>query len=515
MAHSAKQFHESDKQPLGAKANKAFFAALLLGVIGLGGAIALAFSQKDAGLTHFGFAYLTSFIWVLGITLGCLFITVVTHVFRAGWIVVVRRLFETVAVNIWLVALLAVPIVFFAVAKPGALYPWSQTQKVVHDTAEDSKAFLENVDAAVAGHELKALSKDSQYAQVDIKTGRPDNAMPYADASSEYSNDRATAEAQQKAHWWILTKHILEYKAWGGDHGFSWYQPVFFAIRILTYFLIWFSLAFFYWKHSTSQDEDKNVSHTHKREWWGPLGIILFAVTTTLAVYDLVVSLEPAWFSTMFGVYFFANCTLSGLCVVSLATIFLSKKGLLKTASTDHLHDLGKLMFAFTFFWGYVAYSQYMLIWYASLPEETYWFEIRGVTTVGTAPQYGSPWSVIAIALLVCHLFIPFAFLLSHHVKRNRVCLAIAAVWLLAVVWLDFYWLIMPSYSFLHTGKPAIPEFGPMEVLCFLGIAGIAAAGVIRRLSKVSLIAHGDPRLHESVALDTNVWTPMYSQDAH
>lgn len=512
MAHSAKHLHESDKQPLGAKTNKVFILGLIAGFLGLGGALLLAI-KSDADLTRFGFAYLVNFLWVLAITLGCLFVVIITHLFRAGWVVVVRRLFEAVAVNIWVVGLLSLPIIGFAIAgrTEGMLFPWTQKREQVEHKTEDAKAFLEKVEAVYAGHEGGELAKDSEYRDVKIGTDRPAVVMPAAEAASQYSSDPETAKAQQKAHWQVLTEHALHYKAWGGDHGFRWYTREFFALRLIAYFLIWGVMAWFYWNHSVRQDKTRDPALTNKREWWAPLSVIIFAATITLAAYDLVLSLDPTWFSTMFGVYFFANATLAGLCVVALLTMLLSKKGLLKTATTDHLHDIGKLMFAFSFFWGYVAYSQYMLIWYASIPEETYWFEIHGVTTVGSAPQYGSCWSKISIVLLVCHLFIPFAFLLSKHVKRNRLCLAAASVFLLAVVWLDFFWLVMPSFTFLKTGTPGTPVLGLPELLTFIGLFGFAAAGVARRLAKVSPIAHGDPRLHESVNLDTETFTPFFN----
>ncbi len=518
MAHSAKQFHDSDKQPL--KTGKAFALGLIAGLVALGAALALALTDKganDAGLTRFAFAYLTSFVWVLAVVLGSLFVVIITHLFRAGWVVVVRRLFEAVAVNIWLVGLLAIPIGVFAAKDQyaGMLFPWSEKQEVVEDNAKDASAFLAHVDAVFNKTEAQPLPKS--YASVTVVDSREKDAngqadvMPYAESASHYSMDRKTAEAQQKAQWWQLTEHALHYKAWGGDHGFLWYNKVFFVLRLAAYFLIWGLMAWYYWHHSVRQDATRDYKLTNKREWWAPLSVIIFALTSTVASYDLILSLDPTWFSTIFGVYFFANATVAGLSTVALLTMLLSKKGLLKTATTEHLHDIGKLMFAFSFFWGYVAYSQYMLIWYASIPEETYWLELHGLTTVGSSPQFGSAWSWIAVVLLFCHLFIPFAFLLSRHVKRNRLCLGIASVWLLAVVWLDFYWLVMPSYSFLKTGTPTVPVFGAMEVLTFIGLAGILVAGVARTLGKVSPIAHGDPRLHESVNLDTNVWTPFHT----
>ena len=148
--------------------------------------------------------------------------------------------------------------------------------------------------------------------------------------------------------------------------------------------------------------------------------ILLFGFSLTGFVFDWIMSLNPHWFSTIFGVYFFAGCMLSALSAIVLLSLTLKQRGLIGGAiNHDHYHDLGKLMFAFTFFWGYIAFSQYMLIWYANLPEETQFY----------SPRLIGNWTVITLVLLFVHLLIPFPGLLSRHVKRKNSVIAFWAVW--------------------------------------------------------------------------------------
>ena len=201
---------------------------------------------------------------------------------------------------------------------------------------------------------------------------------------------------------------------------------------------------------------------------------------------------------------FFANSFTAGIAGTILVCMFLQKQGYLKTVTTEHYHDLGKLLFAFVFFWGYVSFSQFMLIWYASLPETTYWFEIHGMTTVKTAPQYGSGWTYISLFILFGHLFVPFAFLLSRHIKRNLTALACASTWMLLMVYLDFYWYVMPFFE-----SPGV-TFGLPEIGAVLMLTCLVLAAFVHRYRRYAPLAHGDPRLHETTALDTNVWAPIH-----
>lgn len=264
-------------------------------------------------------------------------------------------------------------------------------------------------------------------------------------------------------------------------------NPWFFAIRVVLYFVVLISLTRFFLKHSKEQDETGNIEHTRAMQKLSPLAIILFALTTTFISFDFLMSLDPEWFSTMFGVYFFAGCVVSFLAFYALTLMGLQRRGLLKNAvTTEHFHDIGKLNFAFIFFWGYVAFSQFMLIWYANIPEETLWFEHR---------SHG-PWFYVAIALVACHLFIPFAGMLSRHVKRSRKGYAFWAIWLLVIHWVDLNWIITPTWA--HGDHTSVFHF--VDVSLFLGVGALVLATALGVASKVSLVPERDPLLGESLA---------------
>ena len=173
-------------------------------------------------------------------------------------------------------------------------------------------------------------------------------------------------------------------------------------------------------------------------------GMILWAVTITLAAVDLIMSLNPHWSSTMIGVYLFSDAVLSSLVVLTLLALWLQSNGLLRGVVTkEHYHDLGKLTFAFVFFWGYIAFSQYMLIWYANMPEETQFYMVRQI----------GPWAGVSLALIVVHFVLPFLGLMSRHVKRRLPLFAFWLVWLLVAHAFDLFWLIMPNIFVRQIGR--------------------------------------------------------------
>jgi hypothetical protein len=213
--------------------------------------------------------------------------------------------------------------------------------------------------------------------------------------------------------------------------------------------------------------------------------IVLFAVTVTFASFDLLMSLDPHWFSTIYGVYYFSGAVVGGLAAIILLAMVLQSRGLLASSITaDHYHELGKLLFGFVIFWGYIAFSQYMLIWYANIPEETLWYEAR---------QTG-PWIGVSLVLLFGHLLIPFFALMPRGVKRNRVALAGWAVWLLVMHWLDMYYLVMPQLT--HNQLP----FGLIDVGCLIGLGALYLAGTLWLAGDRSLVPLKDPRLKEALA---------------
>lgn len=268
----------------------------------------------------------------------------------------------------------------------------------------------------------------------------------------------------------------------------------FFLVRFIVYFGFWTWLARYFLNSSLAQDSSKDAQGImgKMRAVSGP-SMIAFGLTMTFCAVDLLMSLDPMWFSTIFGVYYLASCVLGVNSFLALAGLWLTKRGILaKSVTTEHFHDLGKMMFAFTVFWAYIGFSQFMLIWYANIPEETGWFKERFVG------GWGSGWGMLSAVLLFGHFVIPFFGLLSRHIKRRRPTLAFWAVWQLVMVYLDMYWLVMPN---THAEAP---PFALIDVACLAGVLGAFIAGAAMRAKKLNLMPVNDPRLQKSLAF-TNI----------
>ena len=159
------------------------------------------------------------------------------------------------------------------------------------------------------------------------------------------------------------------------------------------------------------QDRSGLTVLTLRMERLSPVGLILLAGTITFAAFDFLMSLTPRWYSTIYGLYYFSGAMVGALASIILLAIALQAAGRLRNLVTvEHYHDLGKLLFAFVVFWGYMAFSQYMLIWYANLPEETEWYQ----------PRNSGVWAVVSLVLLFGHLLIPFLGMMSRQIKREQ-----------------------------------------------------------------------------------------------
>jgi hypothetical protein len=261
----------------------------------------------------------------------------------------------------------------------------------------------------------------------------------------------------------------------------------FFLMRAALYFGSWSFIALMYYRGSRGQDAtgDPLVS-ARLRRLAGP-ALIVLGVTQTFASIDWIMSLTPHWYSTIFGVYFFAGSFVGFIALLSVVSVAMRRAGLLATAITaEHLHDVGKLLFGFTAFWAYIAFSQFLLIWYANMPEETIWYKAR---------LEGS-WLNVSLFLMAGHFAAPFFFLMGRSVKRTGATLALGGAWLLAMHAVDLYWQVMPT---LH---PHGPSVSALDVAAFLAVGGsfVAAAGWLLR--RQALVPLGDPRLAESLAFE-------------
>lgn len=259
----------------------------------------------------------------------------------------------------------------------------------------------------------------------------------------------------------------------------------FFYVRAAIYFIVWITLSRAFIKASNAQDESRDEATTGRLNKWSAVSMVLFAVTLNFAAFDWLMSLEPHWFSTIFGVYVFAGSVVAIFAFLILTSIRLQAAGALQGVVTDeHYHDMGKMLFGFVVFWAYIGFSQFMLIWYANIPEETLWFDHRW--------QHG--WQPVSIFLAAGHFGLPFFYLISQPVKRHKLAMTLATLWLLFMHWVDIYWLVMPTLGGFH---PSL-----VDVTCWLGIGGFFLAALGRAMQQGNLVPTGDPRLAESLAFE-------------
>jgi len=263
-------------------------------------------------------------------------------------------------------------------------------------------------------------------------------------------------------------------------------NPGFFYLRTAVFLLSWAAIGYWFRKRSLAQDSEGGSRITRTLQSASAPAIAWFAVSLTFFSFDWIMSLDPHWYSTVFGVYIFGGSFMASLALIILLVLILQRGNLLTNmVNSEHLHDLGKLMFGFVVFWAYIAFSQFMLIWYANIPEETIWY----------AHRLHHGWEFVTVFLALGHFVIPFFVLISRTTKRNKPVLFGATVWLLLMHYLDLYWLVMPVFS---------EGFHPhlLDLLTLLGVGGLFSAVLISLMVGQALIPTRDPRLAESLSFE-------------
>ena len=264
----------------------------------------------------------------------------------------------------------------------------------------------------------------------------------------------------------------------------SYLTPNFFILRTVVYFFLWSLWAGSIYHQSTKQDTARSVKQMHIASRWSAPGLFLAVAVGTLASYDWLMSLEPKWYSTIFGLVMLSGGALSFFSVVTLVCLAFRRAGILKNSITqEHYHDLGKWLFAMTAFYTYVAFAQYFLIWYANIPEETIWYRHRMV---------GS-WLEVSLAMPFLRFLIPFAILLSRPAKRSLKVIGFIAVWSLVVEYIDLYWIVMPTYY--KTG----PQLHWLDLATLLTTVSICGLVFWSRFRAHKMVPVGDLRLEQSL----------------
>jgi hypothetical protein len=423
--------------------SRAWVAPLVLAIAG--GLVAVVTADAD----RLGYAYLFGLFTTTTFMLGSLFLVLIQFLTASHWGVSSRRIVEVIMSGAPVVALLALP--FIAGVALGKVNIYEEWQSV----------------AAHAEH-------GDEHGMLELGTGVAHAQDHGDDHGDEAAHEEEHAHTPQEAalHHQIVSAKTgyLNVKGW--------------AARSIGYLILWSLIAFAYFGWSRRQDEDGDPKHTLRMQSLAAPSLILFAGSLTFASFDWLMSLEAAWFSTIFGVIIFAGSAVSILALTILIGLSLHNRGLVGDAiNTEHFHDLGRLMFGFICFWTYVQFSQWMLIWYAGIPEEATWFHKR----------WEGGWMFVSYLLIAGHFLAPFFLLISRVQKRALRWLQVMCFWVILMHIVDIYWFIMPQAGGFQV------QLVDIGALLFVG--GVFFAYVFWQLGRVPLLPVGDPRLQRSLNL--------------
>jgi hypothetical protein len=282
---------------------------------------------------------------------------------------------------------------------------------------------------------------------------------------------------------------VLFVPVWFGmSHLFPWTQtPIkawflntqFFTVRAVIYFAIWLTLAYFLNKWSSEQDETGDPKLATRMEAISAPGLILWGIAVTFASIDWVMSLDPHWFSTIFGMIFMIVGALGGMSFVIFVLRMLSGHEPIKAVVTvSQFNDQGNLLLAFVMLWAYLSFSQFIIIWAGNLKDEASWYMTRA---------FGG-WALIAVFLILLHFAVPFLLLLQRPMKRNLSALSMISGMLIVLSALGVYWLIVPSL------EPDGPRFHPLDFFALIGIGGLWVGTFFWQLRKLPVLPLHDPR---------------------
>lgn len=422
--------------------------------------ICLATFGAVVDVRRFAFSWLFAFAAVMTMTMGTMFFVLIQHLTGANWSVTVRRTAEFFASSgSYVLPLLFVPVITMA----STLYPW-----------------WDNAESAHAAHAQHHSAEVVQTEGGGDEGATEEHDAPAGHAAALHGEGHGHHSPEHAAHAAIEAKKYAFLDA-----------GMFFKTRIFVYFGIWLWLGTWMLGLSTRQDRTGDKQLTVQMARKATYGTFLYALSMTFAGFDWIMSLEPNWYSTMFGVRIFASGAVLSFALVILTTKSLNAHGLLgkHMVTTEHYHDLGKLMFGFLIFWAYISFSEFFLIWYAAIPEETIYFHRRWDT---------QSWRILSSSLVLLKFIVPFYLVMSRNVKRNTAGLWLGAAWLFVMHFVEMYYWIMPYYDQMG-GIPASASGFMTDIGCLMTTVGVYFAVVYYRMTKHSLIAVGDPRLERSI----------------
>jgi hypothetical protein len=275
-------------------------------------------------------------------------------------------------------------------------------------------------------------------------------------------------------------------------------NPNMFVFMTVASFLIWMWLSSRLRTASFSQDRDGDVKWTYKNRVTSAFGLPLAAITLTLCIILWVKSLDYHWFSTMYGVWYFAGCVRAALSAGVIMMVWLWMRGDYKgVLNNNHMHSIGQLMFAFTVFWAYVTFSQYFLIWNANIPEETFWYNLREINNSDGQPNQ---WKWVGMLLLFGHFFAPFLTLIHYPVKLSKVWMPRIAFFIAVIFLVDIIYNVWPAKkNELGDPLPFLALHQLWTLTAVIGIGGVCIWAYLKSFPTAKLIPIRDPRIGESL----------------
>jgi len=381
---------------------------------------------------NYAYSWLFGFSVTFTITIGGMFWVLLHHAINAGWGIAVRRIWENIGNLFPVLIFFGLP--FFIPAVQNGLWEWMAEHR---DVAHHIEEVVE------AGGEGESLEYGLRHAH----------------------------------------KELLYQK-------YEYLNIPFWVIRFLLFLVGPTAIWYFLQRYTFRQEKDGELRHTFSARRLACGGLPVFAVSLTFWAIDFLMALDYGWFSTMWGVYIFAGAAWSSMAVAILVLNFLRKEGyLLKVTSDEHYHLMGKFLFAFTVFWAYIAFSQFFLIWYANITEETKFFHIRN----------SDGWWFVSILLVFGHFVFPFVCLLMVWLKKNKKLIGLLCGWILFMHVVDLYWIIIPERG-ISVGEPTLtsPLWWLGDIVALITFVASFAFLFLRGLDKRSLYPWRDPRLQES-----------------
>jgi hypothetical protein len=422
-----------------AKGAKLINALGLVGLLGLAASAYYFFASTETFAYSWLFAVFFTFTFVVG---GCFWI-LLHSASNSSWGVVLRRLWENLANMIIPMMIFALPLLLPSVNRP--LYEWMGH----HDHA-----------AKLAEHHHIPVDEAMHHL---VTEGDPEQGLA------------------ANPHLHVL---VAKFGYMNLNTAFSWYT------RFFLYFLVLWHIARTLRGKSLKQEQDGDIKHTISARLFSCRWLLFYALAVTFAAYDWLVGLDYLWFSTMWGVYIFAGCAWASMGLTILLVTWLRSMGYLQKVVTDeHYHLMGKLLFAFTVFWAYIAFSQYFLIWYANITEETRFYLIRNTEA----------WRWVSMFIVVGHFVAPFLLLLSQQRKKRPAVVAGVCIWILFMHLVDIYWNVIPERGPSLVVGVWVDGAWFQDVAALCGVFGTMGFLYLRGLSKYSLYPWRDPRLIESV----------------